>query len=235
MLILSSVTTNDCKHLIIDAGHIAIESNLVPKEAIQTIHEKRNQQYTDEDYKNLESLMYDKLYLRLQHAQVAFLISPYITYNVIDLVSQFIIGDNLQSCRDALTSKSKDSLHLLERIDVDLQVHKSIVPTAVNLAQFKVSGTLPTLQVNFSDSKYKSLMRLIDVCIPHFEDQEKLQKPNMSQPRGTISGRFHLFGFPETEYNVDTDEDQDERDQSDSNPTSKEELFFEAEDGSLQV
>ena len=72
LLILSSVTTNDCKHLIVDAGHIAIESNLVAKEAIQTIHQKRNQQYTDEDYKNLESLMYDKFYLRLQHAQVAF-------------------------------------------------------------------------------------------------------------------------------------------------------------------
>ena len=72
LLILFSVTTNDCKHLIIDAGHIAIESNLVAKEAIRMIHQKRNQQYTDEDYKNLESLMYDKFYLRLQHAQVAF-------------------------------------------------------------------------------------------------------------------------------------------------------------------
>ena len=76
LLILFSVTTNDCKHLIIDAGHIAIESNLVAKEAIRTIHQKRNQQYTDEDYKNLESLMYDKFYLRLQHAQVAFFGAP---------------------------------------------------------------------------------------------------------------------------------------------------------------
>jgi len=148
---------------------------------------------------------------------------------VTDLLSQFIIGDNLQSCRDALTSKNKDSLHLLERIDVDLQIHKSIVPTAVNLAQFKVSGTLPTLQVNFSDSKYKSLMRLIDVCIPHFEDEQELQKPNMSQPRETIPGRFHLFGLSETEYNVDIDEDEDQLD------ASKEEQFFEAEDGSLEV
>ena len=76
LLILFSVTTNDCKHLIIDAGHIAIESNLVAKEAIRMIHQKRNQQYTDEDYKNLESLMYDKFYLRLQHAQVAFFGAP---------------------------------------------------------------------------------------------------------------------------------------------------------------
>ena len=67
---LSSVTTNHCKHLVIDAGHIAIESDLASKEAIRTIHQKRHQKYKDEDYKQLESLMYDKLFLRLQDAQV---------------------------------------------------------------------------------------------------------------------------------------------------------------------
>ena len=226
------MTTNDCKHLIIDAGHIAIESNLVSKEAIRTIHQKRNQQYTDEDYKNLESLMYDKFDLRLQHAQAR----SFGFYNLpcdTDLVSQFIIGDNLQSCRDALTSKNKDTLHLLEKIDVGLQIYKSIVPTAVNLAQFKVSGTLPTLQVNFSDSKYKALMRLIDVCIPHFEDEQELQKPAVLTPRPTMSERFHLFGPSKTEYNVDDTDEDDYK--ADSDSVKKEEQFFEAEDGSLQV
>jgi vacuolar protein sorting-associated protein 13A/C len=67
----SSVTAYRCKHFIIDAGHIAIESDLASKEAIHTIHQKRNQKYTEEDYKQLESLMYDKLSLRLQDAQVS--------------------------------------------------------------------------------------------------------------------------------------------------------------------
>lgn len=35
-----------------------------------TIHQKRNIKYTDEDFRNLESLMYDKLFLRLKDAQV---------------------------------------------------------------------------------------------------------------------------------------------------------------------
>lgn len=65
-----SVTTNDCKHLVIDAGHISIESDLADKDAIRTIHLKRNQKYSDDDYKYLESLMYDKLLLRLEAAQV---------------------------------------------------------------------------------------------------------------------------------------------------------------------
>lgn len=74
-IFLISVTTNDCKHLIVDAGHISIESHLVPKEAIMTVHQKRNAKYTDEDFKNLESLMYDKLSLRLKDAQVYFAFS----------------------------------------------------------------------------------------------------------------------------------------------------------------
>jgi hypothetical protein len=65
-----SITTKNCKHLVIDAGHIAIESELADKEAIRAIHLKRNQKYSDEDYQQLESLMYDKLTLRLEAAQV---------------------------------------------------------------------------------------------------------------------------------------------------------------------
>lgn len=66
----SSVTTKDCKHLVIDAGHISIESDLADKAAVREVHMKRNQRYSDDDYKRLESLMYDKLSLKLQAAQV---------------------------------------------------------------------------------------------------------------------------------------------------------------------
>jgi hypothetical protein len=65
-----SITTKDCRHLVVDAGHISIESDLVDKAAVREIHLKRNQQYSDEDYKRLESLMYDKMSLKLEAAQV---------------------------------------------------------------------------------------------------------------------------------------------------------------------
>jgi len=70
LLIFCSITTSSCKHLVVDAGHIAVESDLVDKEAIRAIQSKRNQQYNEEDYRQLESLMYDKLSLRLEDAQV---------------------------------------------------------------------------------------------------------------------------------------------------------------------
>jgi vacuolar protein sorting-associated protein 13A/C len=135
----------------------------------------------------------------------------------------------LQSCQDALTSDAKDSLHLLERINLDLQVQNSIVPTAFNLARFKVSGHLPSLQVNLSDAKYKALMRLIDVCIPKLGDDAGTSTPpplvkNTSSAFQLPSG---IFSQSETEYNV-ADEDEADDDPS----TADEDKFFEATDGS---
>lgn len=125
---------------------------------------------------------------------------------------------------------SNDSLHLLERINIDLQIDKSIVPAAVNLAQFKISGNLPSLQVNFSDMKYKSLMRLVDVCIPHFDDAR-----SSSETKRTVSGGYQLagglFGQAEPEYNID-DHDEDDNEGA-LNP--REDLFFDAEHDSTEV
>lgn len=142
---------------------------------------------------------------------------------------QFLLGNDLQSCLDALSSERNDQLHLLERVTLDLQVQNSIVPTAYNLARFKISGHLPSLQVNLSDTKYKALMRLIDVGIPHFdEDGSDLAVPlRFKLPSG-------FFGASEEiEYNVDDAEDEaDEGATSSHNePEDKGEEFFDAADG----
>jgi len=124
---------------------------------------------------------------------------------------QFILGGDLQSCRNALSSRDDSSLHLIERINIDLQVQNSIVPSVTNLARFKVSGKLPTLQLNFSDSKYNSILRLIDVTIPKFDnggpsavDSTEVMSYSYQLPSG-------LFDLPETEYNVEGDDDDDYR------------------------
>ncbi|KXN90021.1 Vacuolar protein sorting-associated protein 13 [Leucoagaricus sp. SymC.cos] len=210
IIIPEDITTNHCKHLVIDAGHVSVESDLVDKEAIRTVQSKRNQQYNEEDYRRLESLMYDKLSLRLEDAQ-------------------FIIGDSLSDCLEALSAESHDDLHLLERINVDLGVHKSIVPTAVNLPRFKVAGTLPTLHVNLSDSKYKALMRLIDICIPKFDEGDQGAPENHISPPvhlPTFQLPVTLFGTGASDFNV---EDQDQEDQEETG-SSHTDTFYEAED-----
>jgi Repeating coiled region of VPS13 len=139
--------------------------------------------------------------------------------------SQFVIGNDLQSCRDALDPSTGDTLHLLERTNINLQLQISIVPRNIAFTKFKISGKLPALQVNISDTKYKALMRLIDVCIPHFEEDS--QAPVISLPPAkNVPGGFQLpplFSQGESEYNVEEDGGGDE------------DRFFEAEDGSGQV
>lgn len=147
------------------------------------------------------------------------------------LFQQFLLGNDLQSCREALTSNAGDNLHLLERINIDLQVQNSIVPTAYSLARFKVSGTLPTLNVNLSDTKYKALMRLVDVCIPKFDDDQPDTPPPPPPPDRNASGAFQgLFGQKGTDYTLPLDDDED-----DDHTSKSREEFFEADEGSIEV
>lgn len=149
-----------------------------------------------------------------------------------------MIGNDLHACREALTSEKHDNLHLLERISIDLQVQNSIVPTVYTLARFKISGNLPTLQINLSDTKYKSLMRLIDVAIPHFDDDTEIPAA-LPNPKLEKSSAFRLrsgfFGQNE-EYNIDDDSETHDSG-SGSNSVDKldnsgdEDQFFEAEVG----
>lgn len=113
------VTTKKGAILVIDAGHLAISSDLVPKSAIHEIYNKRKQQYTEEDYRQLESLMYDRFALSLSAAQ-------------------FLLGNDLDSCFEALNSTDDHGLHLLRRTNIDFSVHNSIVPSALQLAKLKV-------------------------------------------------------------------------------------------------
>jgi vacuolar protein sorting-associated protein 13A/C len=123
-------------------------------------------------------------------------------------LSQFILGDDLQSCRNALNSRNDSSLHLIERINIDLLVQNSIVPTVANLARFKISGKLPTLQLNFSDSKYKSILRLVDVTIPKFDHGDHSTIDSTAVTSTGYQTSTGLFDLPETEYNVHDEEDE---------------------------
>jgi len=69
-----------------------------------------------------------------------------------------------------------DTVHLLERIDLNFRLQMSIVADALNLTRFKVTGILPTLAVNVSNSKYNGLMRIIYTSIPNFDSKPEAQE-----------------------------------------------------------
>lgn len=174
-----SITTLNSTCLIVDAGHIHVNSQLVDQATMKEIQSKQRQLYSDEDLKRLESVMYDKFIVKLTSTQV-------------------LIGPSIDETKAQLIDKDDDALlHIVEQINVDFVVETSILPKAPNLTKLKVSGHLPMLHATVSDSKYKNLMRIIDVAIPKFggdeppvpELSQELEEPSRPRVLSDVSTR----------------------------------------------
>ncbi|CVK92053.1 related to vacuolar protein sorting-associated protein VPS13 [Fusarium mangiferae] len=205
-----SITTENSTCLIVDAGHIHVNSELVDQSTMKEIQSKQKQAYSDEDLKRLESVMYDKFIVKLTSTQV-------------------LIGPSVEDTKAQLVEKTDDAhLHVVERINVDFIVETSILPKAPNLTKFKVSGHLPMLHATVSDTKYKNLMKVIDVAIPKFggpaprlEERKEPSRPRLKSNSSNRSRRKSQrerrqstpFPFMQSETAVvldDMDEDDDD-------------------------
>lgn len=155
IIIPDSVTKAASICMILDAGHISVRSDLIDKDTLSEIQSKQNQQYTEEDFKKLEQLMYDKFLVKLESTQV-------------------LMGSSIEETKKHLDLKhSTKSLHIIDRINMDFTVETCIVPKAADLTKFRIKGHLPVLHASVSDSKYKRLMKLLDVAIPKFDDDDE--------------------------------------------------------------
>ncbi|KAF8591826.1 vacuolar protein sorting-associated protein 13 [Ramaria rubella] len=225
IIIPEDITTEQSRHLVVDAGHIAIESDLAAKDARHELDEKLNQTFELEDFKRLESLMYDRFSLKFEAAQ-------------------FLLGPDLNSCLRALESQGeKGSLHIVERINIELLMQNSILssraklPSVIKVPRIKVSGKLPTLQVNFSDTKYKAMMRFIEIAIPKFKDEPvQSQAGLIIQP---LPNRPPAFRLPPSLFGSDSRaeyplENTDDDDSDDDGTHEGDDHFVDAEDSTLQ-
>ncbi|KAI1770524.1 vacuolar protein sorting-associated protein 13 [Hypoxylon cercidicola] len=159
IIIPQSIKAERSTCLILDAGHISVNSELVDKGTLKQVQDKHNQKFSEEDFKQLESLMYDRFLVKLTSTQV-------------------LIGPSIEETKSQLVEKDDvRMLHIVEKINVDFVVALSILPKAPNLTKVKVSGHLPVLQAMVSDTKYKSLMKLIDVAVPKFGGEQQQAKP----------------------------------------------------------
>ncbi len=156
IIIPESITAESTLCLILDAGHVSLNSELVDQETIKEINSKQKKQYTEEDYRQLEGLMYDKFLLKLDSTQV-------------------LIGPGIEATKAQLNSEDDSKkLHIIDRINMDFVLETSIIPKATDLTKTRISGHLPVLHASISDKKYKNLMKLIDIAIPKFDSDEPL-------------------------------------------------------------
>ncbi|KAK4120703.1 vacuolar protein sorting-associated protein 13 [Parathielavia appendiculata] len=220
IIVPETITSRSAPCVILDAGHISVTSELVDKETTKEVESKQRQTYTEENFKRLESLMYDRFLVKLTSTQV-------------------LIGPSVEETKRQLVEKDDQRMfHIVDKINVDFVVETSILPKAPNLTKLRVSGHLPVLQVSASDSKYKTLMRIIDIAIPKFGDNEPtppqdtagLKRPRLassasSQPRGWSERRISTPLLPfSTQQEAIILEDDDIDDHDDK--------FEDAKDGS---
>ncbi|KAI8075646.1 hypothetical protein BDF21DRAFT_495147 [Thamnidium elegans] len=159
IIIPESLTSQDSPVMIIDAGHINIDSKLADKDVINDIKKKDIQKYSKEDNILLENLMYDKFNLSLSQTKV-------------------LIGTNTEEClwqlKDNPPRNGVDA-RFIERIDMNFLVEMCILPGKTEFTKFKISGQLPLLSVNLSDSKYKILMKIVDFIVPTSDDEDTVE------------------------------------------------------------
>ncbi|KAJ3072035.1 hypothetical protein HDU98_004400 [Podochytrium sp. JEL0797] len=140
-----SCTASKTTVVVIDAGHLNVESSLVDKEAKKELEAKQGSDLSPAEMDKLFSLMYDKFKCVLTSVQV-------------------VIGPTLESCLVEVSGTSGNShLHFLERADVTFDVKLSILPKLANHVKTIIVGKLPRLHMNLSDRKYKSFMRILDI------------------------------------------------------------------------
>ncbi|OLL22292.1 Vacuolar protein sorting-associated protein 13 [Neolecta irregularis DAH-3] len=219
IIIPESVTKKDACCIVLDAGHISLFSDLVDKNKIREIQAKHSHQYTPEDYSRLESLMYDKFTLQLESTQL-------------------LIGPSVESTLNQLKRMTDDRpYNVVDRINMTFQVEMSILPKAPNLTKFRITGHLPLLHASISDSKYKTMMRIIDIAMPNFDIDEKNtpieqfqsdkkdERPSTARTRSARAGSFYNTGHDDDLFRHELDSlpgEQSDRENNDN------ELFVEA-------
>lgn len=173
VIVPESITSESSLCLILDAGHISVNSELVDRQTMRDLQAKQKRQYDEGDYKELEHLLYDRFLLKLDSTQV-------------------LIGPGIDATKSQLTSgDTSKNLHLIDRINVDFVLEMCIVPKATELTRTRISGNLPELHASISDAKYKGLMKLIDIAIPRFDegDQQAPAPPKKKEEKAVGGNR----------------------------------------------
>lgn len=137
---------------VIDAGHIALMSDLVPKERITKIKQLSPEEYDKIDGSELNKLMFDRFQLYLQDTQI-------------------LIGPDVRSTISSLNGAADGSQYsILKDLLLEITLDVSILPKAFNLPRVRAFGRLPKLTVSLNDYQYKIIMQLLEKCIPSFID-----------------------------------------------------------------
>lgn len=206
IIVPESITQPSSLCLILDAGHASVNSELVDRQAMRDLQSKQSHQYEEEDYKKLEHLLYDRFLIKLDSTQV-------------------LIGPGVEATKAQLnTNVESRNFHIIDRINVDFVLEMCIVPKVTQLTRTRISGHLPELHASMSDIKYKGLMKLIDIAIPHFEAENSSSDPAAvvaAKEEAAITTRARSASFQPSAQRDLPVVDDDEESETDSDQAKK--------------
>ena len=116
IIIPESCTEKNTNVLILDAGHVSLTSDLVKRSDVGEIQSKQSQQYNEEDWKRLESLMYDKFRLTLESTQVSLL-----HFNVVLILADYRYKRFLSALRSKKPSLSCTRIRIRSSITLSTE------------------------------------------------------------------------------------------------------------------
>ncbi|KAJ5606070.1 hypothetical protein N7510_008851 [Penicillium lagena] len=217
IIVPESITQESSLCLILDAGHASVNSELVDRQAMRDLQSKQKRTYEAEDYKQLEHLLYDRFLIKLDSTQL-------------------LIGPGVDATKAQLSSgvESKN-FHIIDRINVDFVLEMCIVPKQTQLTRTRISGHLPELHASMSDTKYKGLMKLIDIAIPHFENDKPASDPTSLEAKKeetalatrARSSSFQPPVLPVVDEDFEADSDSEQAKKSLDTPTNIHRRDFE--------
>lgn len=135
--------------VIIDAGHIDMVSDLISSEKYEEIRSERKDSYTEEDWKKMNTYMYDKYNVGLHDAHI-------------------VVGPDIYTTTKILHDTDNDSGLILHDFSMNLIFEVSIIPSFYSLPKIKMSGEIPDLRAQMSDYQYKILLDLTGNLMPDF-------------------------------------------------------------------
>lgn len=147
IILIPEDPTNLLKSIFVaDLGKLQATSELVSLEQKSKIQEIRRM-LTEEETEKFHELLYDKIHVQLRQFGIYFYENA---------------GEYIRTGRVAIEEEECPKENkIIDEIDVNLVIENSIMPTAAELAQTKLSVALPNIVVFLSNFKFQKIMSLI--------------------------------------------------------------------------
>jgi len=141
--------SDDSAVALLDVGSLEMASELVSQTVLNEVKSKQALKYTADDWKRLESLMYDRFTIKLQDTQI-------------------LLAQNMGQVNTALGQNSS-RYHFLDKTTLQFLLELSIVPNNRSLTRSRMSIKLPNLRATLADVQYILFMKILASATPKTE------------------------------------------------------------------